>query len=1116
MNGIVYLHGKATPEYNGAEEDGFVLSSSEFGRAYLSDGWATTFIREIIERYVVVFIGYGADDPPVQYLLEALNKTNGSLDGVFALQSGEAEYATMRWRHKGVRAIAYDPANRHAALWSTLEKWAERATNPDAWVQSVVQMAKGGPENLEPYQRGQVAHLVGSVEGARALFDTTPPPPATWLAVLDPYRRYAAPEREKRFDEETPFIDPFDLYGLDSDVIPEKVDPEDDYAKRKVPPDAWDGFLLNKSDRMALLDENISSLRGYSSASVPRLPSRLDQVGTWIAKVSHQPAVLWWATRQGNLHPQLLRQIGFWLEKKGDDKLGEPLRSAWRFFLDSWQRQLRSSDDFFQLGDDIRLNGWNGTLVRQFSDIALPFIKVETASFDGPVAPIEIGDVEIGQLVSLDVEYPDVPADLNIPDSYVRPIVSNLGKNLETAVQLEKEIGGYGLGHLSPISPHNDGEDDGDRYGRTHGLSSWMLYHVKLMDRLLRLDPQAALREFESWNEEDETVFSRLRMWALAKKDLIGPKTFRMVVKSLSDNVFWDSFHARDLLLAVSARWPDLDRATRNEIERRILKGPSRRKKEGKKQFRERRAWTVLNRINWMKLNGLQLSTDMDARNVELQRDAPAWKLEYAAREARSLEGRVGTVRTVSDPTAIVDEPLANVLSKALELSKRRGVDFTEHDPFRGFVEQRPVRTLAVLRDAARRGDYPEWAWRTFLNAKARESDPARFSAVIAGEILKHQPAEIANFIRSAADWLQKSTKALAKSHSDLFYKVLERLISVVRELPAQSKSSIVRTSEQPDWTMESINSATGDLAEALFDVPQRDQIVHLQGLDKTWSRMAERLLSAPGEPRRHALVIFAHQLNWLYWADPRWTEQHLLSVLESIEFEDRQAFWAGFLWRGQAHGYKLFGILKPQMLELAKSGSLEKRGHSEALTGLILSGWRTRNPEIQQRLVSDSELRDVLVKSDDDFRVRVLWNMERSPPDQSEDQNSWIENLTELLENVWPRQIVVKSPKVTARLCDLAFSSEGNFVQVAQLVLPLLGKVGPSQVFLPALRRTGNNVTDSHPGLVLALLHAVLPDNAKLWPYGIDATLDRIGHADTTLNNDERLIELRRIWNSR
>ena len=108
LSGVIYLHGRASVDYTRAENDGFILSSAEFGRAYLADGWATEFIREVIRRYVVVFVGYSADDPPVQYLLEALNRANGRMENVYAFQSGEETEATARWRHKGVQAIAYD------------------------------------------------------------------------------------------------------------------------------------------------------------------------------------------------------------------------------------------------------------------------------------------------------------------------------------------------------------------------------------------------------------------------------------------------------------------------------------------------------------------------------------------------------------------------------------------------------------------------------------------------------------------------------------------------------------------------------------------------------------------------------------------------------------------------------------------------------------------------------------------------------------------------------------------------------------------------------------------------------------------------------------------------
>ena len=49
---------------------------------------ATSFIRTVLQKYVVVFVGYTADDPPVQYLLEALNLDLGSLAGAYAFPGG--------------------------------------------------------------------------------------------------------------------------------------------------------------------------------------------------------------------------------------------------------------------------------------------------------------------------------------------------------------------------------------------------------------------------------------------------------------------------------------------------------------------------------------------------------------------------------------------------------------------------------------------------------------------------------------------------------------------------------------------------------------------------------------------------------------------------------------------------------------------------------------------------------------------------------------------------------------------------------------------------------------------------------------------------------------------
>ena len=57
----------------GVEILGLVLSGGDFGRAYLAEAWATRFVCDLLDRYIVVLLGYSADDPPVRYLLEGLH-----------------------------------------------------------------------------------------------------------------------------------------------------------------------------------------------------------------------------------------------------------------------------------------------------------------------------------------------------------------------------------------------------------------------------------------------------------------------------------------------------------------------------------------------------------------------------------------------------------------------------------------------------------------------------------------------------------------------------------------------------------------------------------------------------------------------------------------------------------------------------------------------------------------------------------------------------------------------------------------------------------------------------------------------------------------------------------
>ena len=152
FRGVVHLHGRVDATYRHAHDDEFVISSADFGRAYLSVGWATHFIQQLLSRFQVLFIGYTADDPPMQYLLEGLNLRAGTRNRLYAFQSGEQSTAIALWEHRGVKAIPFDNSDGFSPLWDTLGAWAERARGGRTWFETVLTRAAPGPEHLAPHE----------------------------------------------------------------------------------------------------------------------------------------------------------------------------------------------------------------------------------------------------------------------------------------------------------------------------------------------------------------------------------------------------------------------------------------------------------------------------------------------------------------------------------------------------------------------------------------------------------------------------------------------------------------------------------------------------------------------------------------------------------------------------------------------------------------------------------------------------------------------------------------------------------------------------------------------------------------------------------------------------
>jgi hypothetical protein len=117
FQGIVHLHGHLRQDAKH-----LVLTDRDFGRAYVTEGWASRFLQEMFASYVVLFVGYSHQDPVMHHLARGLSPSQER--GRFALTlSGEQEY----WKYLGIRPIPYSllkGKNSHRALGRSLERAA--------------------------------------------------------------------------------------------------------------------------------------------------------------------------------------------------------------------------------------------------------------------------------------------------------------------------------------------------------------------------------------------------------------------------------------------------------------------------------------------------------------------------------------------------------------------------------------------------------------------------------------------------------------------------------------------------------------------------------------------------------------------------------------------------------------------------------------------------------------------------------------------------------------------------------------------------------------------------------------------------------------------------------
>lgn len=166
FSGLVYLHGSAV-----RDAERCVLTDEDFGRAYLTEGWARRFLVTMFARFTVLFVGYSHNDPVMNYLARGLPPDSRHRRFAFVPKGEEAH-----WHFLDIEPVPYplrEAEHRHGALVDGIEKWALHCQQSFLDnVRRLTQYAKNSPPWGDPEEQDFVSACFKDAELLQHFVDT--------------------------------------------------------------------------------------------------------------------------------------------------------------------------------------------------------------------------------------------------------------------------------------------------------------------------------------------------------------------------------------------------------------------------------------------------------------------------------------------------------------------------------------------------------------------------------------------------------------------------------------------------------------------------------------------------------------------------------------------------------------------------------------------------------------------------------------------------------------------------------------------------------------------------------------------------------------------------------
>ena len=1096
-DGLVYLHGLLSAEPGENELDRLVVSSGDFGLAYLTERWAARFVSELFRGYSVCFVGYSLNDPVLRYMMDALaadrllGESSPEMFAFGSFSKGQEQKCENEWRAKNVTPILYREYRRHAYLHRTLRAWAETyrdGVGGKEYIAAQYAMTRPSASTRQDNFVARMRWALSDPSGlpAKRFAELNPVPSLDWLA---------------------PLSEP--AYG------------HADLARFGVPPEA-------------AVDKNLAFSLMNRPSPYPLAPwmcvvdngargSRWDEVmphlAHWLTRHLDDPALLLWlAERGGQLHEAMVEKIErrlhelYELERDGNTEElarirknapraipGAPMRTLWRFMLIGQVKSKWGNLAFHRWHRRFKRYGLTSTLRLELRKMLTPRIAL-SESLPPPAAEGETGEPDIEDLVDWKIVLSTDGVHSSLRDlsnnkrwtAALPELLSDFSALLRDALDLRRELGDVdGRSDRSCIQQPSISEHE-----QNNKFHDWTALIDLSRDAWLATAAQSPARATfvaESWSNTPYPLFKRLAFFAAAQDGVIPLR--RALDWLLTDECWWlwSAETKREALRLLVSLAPRLDAAMLREMEQAVLAGPPR---EMYPDIEPERWPLIVDRDIWLRLAKIAeasaaLSEDGEKRMEQIQAKYPESEWNLAEDQLDEFSGwmRIGDVSELRNVTS------PRRRRELIEwLRQRPSADHWQQDDWRQRCRDDFATSACALCALTREDFWPTDRWREALQVWSEGKHRKRSWRYMAPVVATVPDEVLQALAHTFSYWLQAIAETFKDqaAHEAHFFGLVERILAL----------NIEDNINTGDLVEQAINHPVGHITEVLLNWWDQGSLEDGQGLPEKLKETFTGFCDTKIGKFRHARVLLAANVITLFRVDRDWARQHLLPLFDwQVSQQEAQAAWQGFLCSRRLY-HPLMEALKSTFLNTATH--YEKLGkYPEQYAALLASAALDRGDTFTKAELA-SATRSLPANGLHDTARALVGALESAGNQRA---NYWSHRVAPYLREIWPHTHDRVSLKISESFSRLCVAAQDQFPEALEQLRDWLQAVKYPDFLVHCLHEA--ELCGEFPEQALEFLNRVIGKQTQSLPGDLGDCLETIGSTLPKLKADQRFRRL-------